>query len=93
MANVGTTSETACEDGLRYAGVDRRAAAIIVDAIVPAAAFSVVGPVIGALTDGLVSRGFEPTGVRTLEATTLPFYVPVHHGAGRVTASPVSDSE
>ena len=63
-----TTSETTHEDGLRYAGVARRAAAIIVDGVVLAVAFWAIGLVIGALTGGLVSGGFELTGIPALVA-------------------------
>lgn len=63
LPNEGTTSETTYEDGLRYAGLVRRTAAIIVDAIVLTAAFWAGGLVIGALTGGLVSGGFELTGI------------------------------
>lgn len=55
-------------DGLRYAGVARRAAAILVDGVVLAVAFWAIGLVIGALTGGLVSGGFELTGIPALVA-------------------------
>lgn len=84
MANVSTeprtagsvlpghaTPETTHEyemDGLRYAGVARRAAAILVDGVVLAVAFWAIGLLIGALTGGLVAGGFELTGIPALVA-------------------------
>lgn len=67
-ATPETTTHEYEIDGLRYAGVARRAAAILVDAVVLAVAFWAIGLVIGALTGGLVSGGFELTGIPALVA-------------------------
>lgn len=60
-ATPETTNET-YEDDLAYAGIGRRAAAILVDGLVLFAAFWAIGTVIAALTGGLTAGGFELTG-------------------------------
>jgi uncharacterized RDD family membrane protein YckC len=81
MANVSTqprtadvvlpgeqaTSETTYDE-LAYAGIPRRAAAILLDGVVLFAAYWAIGTVIAALTGGLVSGGFELTGIPALVA-------------------------
>lgn len=60
-----TTYET---DELAYAGIPRRAAAILIDGVVLFAAYWAIGTVIAALTGGLVAGGFELTGAPAFAA-------------------------
>lgn len=67
-ATPETTTHEYEMDGLRYAGVARRAAAILLDGVVLTVAFWAIGLVIGALTGGLTAGGFELTGIPALVA-------------------------